>query len=159
MSKNSSFRVHNDSSQAERRAILRNEREVGTYHAFATSEAGTIGGRFAAEAKQRVTGATPAPQYPALPDGAFPNQAAAVPLEPSLGVAIDQMEPTGTYAEIEQSLMREARDGAGRLLPDVAEQASPDEERRSDAGSLFTVSSDRAPSSPPQSKRKSRKKG
>jgi hypothetical protein len=39
-----------------------------------------------------------------LPQGAFPNQAAAVPSEPSLGVAIDQMEPVGTYAEIEKSV-------------------------------------------------------
>ena len=106
MTKSTSFRVSNDASQSERRAVAANDRRVRTgttYSEIAASEVGTIGGRFSSEARQRVIGSGPV-SYPVLPQGAFPNQAAAVPSEPSLGVAIDQMEPTGTYAEIEKSI-------------------------------------------------------
>jgi hypothetical protein len=116
MSKNTSFRVYNI-SQAERRRILKD-----TLHGRAVAEQDTIGGRYAAETRTRVVGSASF-KYPQLPGSSWGNQGAAVPPEPSLGVAIDEMEPTGTHAEIEQSLqsLREMRDEAGpppASLPD-----------------------------------------
>ena len=49
---------------------------------FATSEADAPRGRYGAIGKEHVTGAGPVPQYWALPETSFPNQAAAVPDEP-----------------------------------------------------------------------------
>jgi hypothetical protein len=98
--------VHSELSQSEKRATLANDRRVhkgATYHAFATSEASAVGGRFSAEGRQRVVGSASF-KYPQLPGSSWGNQGAAVPPEPSLGVAIDEMEPTGTHAEIEQSI-------------------------------------------------------
>ena len=60
--------LYHNPSQAERRAVVENDQRVGVaYSQIAASEAGTIGGRFAAEVKTRVTGATPSPAYPTLP--------------------------------------------------------------------------------------------
>jgi len=90
---------HNDASQADRRAITENDRRVrkgSTYHEFASSEAGAIGGRFAARERSTVVGATPAPLYPTMPGGAWPNQTAAVPPEPGLGFSVNELEPLGT---------------------------------------------------------------
>jgi hypothetical protein len=117
MSKNIAFRVHNESSQSERRAILRNEREVGTYHAFATSEAGAIGGRFAAEAKTRVTGVAPVPQYPAQPANS-PWADEPVGLEQPLGYSVEETPAVGEAFELERSLsLAESRGGEGVKLP------------------------------------------
>ena len=104
MPKNFSFRVTNDTPQSERREILRRERAGATYHQFAASEADVPRGRFTAHERSAVTGATPVPQYPALPGSAWSNQAAAVPPEEPLGVNVNAVEPAGTAAEIEHSL-------------------------------------------------------
>jgi hypothetical protein len=72
----------------------------GTYFQVAIAESDQVGGRWAAEVRTRVTGATPASQYPSLPEDAFPNQAAAVPASESLGFAIDQMDPVGEVFEV-----------------------------------------------------------
>ena len=130
MSKNTFFRVYNDSSQAERRAILRNEREAGTYHAFATSEAGAIGGRFAAETKTNVSGATPVPQYPTLPANS-PFATEPVGQERPLGFPIDEMQPVGEPHEMAASLGEVNPGAAGSLLPASVEQALPGDEQRS----------------------------
>src|SRR5262245_47377498 len=106
MSKNTAFRVTNESSQGERRAVAENDRRVrrgGTYHEFAASEAGAIGGRFAAEARTHVVGSSSF-AYPRQPGSAWGNQGAVVPPEEPLGVDINALEPLGTAAEIEQSL-------------------------------------------------------
>jgi hypothetical protein len=124
MSKNTFFRVYNDSSQAERRAILRNEREVGTYHAFAAGEAGVVGGRFAARERSAVTGATPAPQYPTLPVNS-PWATEPVGQERPLGFSVDEMIPAGEPHEVTASLGEANLDAAGQLLPEAVEQASP----------------------------------
>ena len=128
MSKNFSFRVTNDLSQAEKRQVLRD-----TMHGRAIAEQDTVGGRYAAEARTRVTGATPAPQYPALP-ASSPWASDPVPAEEPLGIDINAVEPVGTHTEVEQSL-RGVHGDAGRLLPDAVEQASPGDAQR-DAGSL-----------------------
>jgi hypothetical protein len=119
MSKNTAFKVTNESSQAERRAVAANDRRVhkgGTYHQFAASEAGAVGGRFAAESKQRVVGSGPV-AYPQLPETS-PWHNDPVPAEEPLGVDINMVEAVGTYAEIEKSLA-ESQSGEG------INQASP----------------------------------
>ena len=130
MSKNIAFRVHNESSQSERRAILRNEREVGTYHAFAAGEAGVVGGRFAARERSAVTGATPVPQYPTLPANS-PFATEPVGQERPLGFPIDEMQPVGEPHEMAASLGEVNPDAAGSLLPASVEQALPGDEQRS----------------------------
>jgi hypothetical protein len=131
MSKNTAFRVHNESSQSERRAILRNEREVGTYHAFATSEAGTVGGRFAAREKSAVIGADQV-AYPTLPP-ISPWASDPVPAEEPLGVDINAVEAVGTYAEIEKSLA-ESKGGEG-INPSLPPNGLPNDEGRAPLGS------------------------
>ena len=80
---------------------------------FATSEADAPRGRYGAIGKEHVTGAGPVPQYWALPETSFPNQAAAVPDEPPLNFQeLSQVEPCGTYPEIQESLERLGEAGA-----------------------------------------------
>jgi hypothetical protein len=126
----------------------------GTYHQIAVSEAGAIGGRFAAEAKTHVTGVAPAPQYPTLPVNS-PWADEPVGPEPPLGVAIDQMEPVGEPFEIQ---MDEARSGTG-ITPTPVEQlqesASSSGNERSARGPHPAALS--APL-PPSTKLKSRKR-
>jgi hypothetical protein len=133
------YSFNNDNPQSVRRAITENDERIrkgGTYHEFAASEAGASGGRFAARERSTVVGSGPV-AYPQLPENSWGNQGAAVPPEPSLGVAIDEMETVGTHAEIDQSLqsLREMRDEAGpppASLPD-----SPNDEGRAPLGSLL----------------------
>jgi hypothetical protein len=111
MSKNVSFRVHNESSQSERRAVLKNEREVGTYHQIAAAEAGAVGGRFAAESKQRVVGSKPWVGYPALPMSS-PWHDDPVPAEEPLGIDLSAAPIVGEVHEITASLA-EPQSGGG----------------------------------------------
>jgi hypothetical protein len=115
------------------------------------------GGRFAVsdQPPRHVVGSTSVPQYFARSNWSTDPTG----VEPPLGVRIDEMVPVGEAHEISASLGEAHSDDVGCLLPKVLDSASPDEEQRSDAGSPFTVSSEVAPSSPPQSKRKSRRKG
>jgi hypothetical protein len=106
MSKNTSFKVHNDASQSERRTVLRNER--ATYHQIAVAEANAVGGRFARQTSGTVIGDTSV-AYPTLPPNS-PWHCDPVPPEQPLGADINFLEPTGTAAEIEASLLREARE-------------------------------------------------
>jgi len=96
---------HNESSQSERRDVLRNERtQHSTYFEQAAATVGAeLGGRFAALARgqQTVVGTAPSP-YPrqhgtpwSEPD---PNQ------EPPLGVDINAMEPVGGPPEVAPAL-------------------------------------------------------
>jgi hypothetical protein len=130
MSKNTFFRVYNDLSQAERRRILKD-----TLHGRAVAEQDTIGGRYAAESKQRVVGSASF-KYPQLPEGSWGNQGVAVPSEPPLGFSVDAVEPLGTAAEIEQSL-REVRDGTGT----PTEPSSPGDAEAPRGGSVSTHAS------------------
>jgi hypothetical protein len=84
-------RYRNDSSQAERRAILKQDREASSYAAHAQNAVDlNPGGRFAAS-KAAVVGKAPVPQYPTIPSGPWsaPDPSG---LEPSLGYSVDQLE-------------------------------------------------------------------
>jgi hypothetical protein len=140
MSKNTAFRVSNESSQSERRAILRNERAVGTYHAFATSEADAIGGRFAARERSTVIGAGQV-AYPTLPPNS-PWASDPVPAEEPLGVDINAVEAVGTHAEIEHSL-REVRDGTGQTPTELPLDASPNDGGRAPLGGVLPTNASR----------------
>src|SRR5262249_36610096 len=127
-SKNSAFRITN----ADRRDVLENDRRIRkgtTFHQIAMGEADAVTGRYGAISRTHVTGAA-GPEYPTLQSGPWASDA-GVPAEPPLGVAIDQMEPVGTQAEIEQSL-GEVGDHGDRQLPVSGDSASPD--ARSAAG-------------------------
>jgi hypothetical protein len=98
---------NNNSSQAEKQQVLRDEqRRAGdragtTYHALAgVEQALEGGGRFKSEVI--ISGAQPSVNYPAS-SGPWADPV-RVPDEPSLGVAIDEQEPVGTAQEIAHSL-------------------------------------------------------
>jgi len=59
-----------------------------------------MGGRFAKQIPQNVVGATPVPSYPA----AAPWSVDPCGTEPSLGVDVNEMQPTGEPHEIAKSL-------------------------------------------------------
>jgi hypothetical protein len=98
--------------QKLRKETLLNDRRVreqaSTFYQFGASEANEPLGRFAATNKATVVGETPVlPQYAApvwAPDPCGP--------EPALGYAIDeQLEPTGTPAEVEASIAKLNEEG------------------------------------------------
>lgn len=94
-------RLKNDSSQAERRAVLKNERETSTFFAQAQIGLSLEGGRFAQEV--HFSGSAPSVEYPRLP-ASSPWASDPVPPEEPTGVAVDALEPCGTAAEIAASL-------------------------------------------------------
>src|SRR5262249_22556732 len=126
-SKNTSFRVHNDASQSERRAVLKNDRAAGTYFAFAAAEADAIRGRFAAQSKARVVGSEPAVNYPALPaDSPWCHD--PVPDEMPIDVDVSAAPIVGEFHEVAASLGK-ANSDDGRLLPKIVDSALPGDER------------------------------
>ena len=96
----------NSASQAERAALLRQEHKLNEPATlFARARAGlddddVPGGRYAAQ--QNHFPGDPSVGYP--PAAGWTRDAAMVPPEPSLGVAIDEMEVTGTPSEVAASL-------------------------------------------------------
>ena len=93
--------------QAERRAVLENDRRVreqqqaSTFHQHAQAQTSELsGGRFAAIGAPTVTGATAIPKYPA----AAAHQADPVGTEPPLGFSVDDMpgleNPTGSSSGV-----------------------------------------------------------
>jgi hypothetical protein len=103
----------NNSSQKERRAVIKND--ATTLHRFAQSEASDIGGRFAKP--QTVNASEQAVHYPRLPTSS-PWSCDPVPPEEPLGVDISEPPLVGEQWEIEKSLdqdfsvQRSLRDGA-----------------------------------------------
>jgi len=89
-----------ESSQAERRAVLKNEREASTYSQFAIAD--DSGGRFKNQTPRMTVGATAAPQYPPQPAGSPWNDEEAI--EPPLGFSVDEMVPVGEAHEVAASL-------------------------------------------------------
>lgn len=87
----------------EKREVLANERRLreqgSTLSQFAQSEAAEARGRFTAHEQSTVVGASSVPKYPA----AY-LQHDPVPTEPSLGVDINEMEPTGQPHELRASI-------------------------------------------------------
>jgi hypothetical protein len=94
-----------DISQAERRAVLKSDRDARTYFERAQIDDG-VAGRWA---KPQATVITSGHQYPA----ASASHADSSPPEPPLGFAIDEQEPVGTAAEVERSIAEIERRSAG----------------------------------------------
>jgi hypothetical protein len=79
---------HNDTSQAERRAVLQQDR-AGTYFEHARSNA-ELGGRFSPMAKETVvTGSAPFVHLSGQPATSPWGSSARLPDEPALGVDIN----------------------------------------------------------------------
>ena len=100
----------NPTSQSERRRILKD-----TMHTRALAEQGTIGGRFAAEARTRVVGSKPAIEYPPQP----PNSPWAddpTGQEPALGYSIEDQAPSGEVFEIQKLAEQAAGGGIENLI-------------------------------------------
>jgi hypothetical protein len=116
-------KIENDTSQSERREILRNDRLArSTYldHAIARAE-DEAGGRFAKQAPTTVTGG---PQYPRQPAGSPWSQGHVVGPEAPLGFSVDAIEPVGTPAEVQRSIERnEVGDAAA--LPHAVSAPGP----------------------------------
>lgn len=93
--------------QKERREVLRQDQlrpgdsEPTTFSALAGLDT-SLGGRFAPGGY--VGGSERTTDYPRLPEGS-PWAGDPVGLEPSLGYSVDDLEPTGTAAEVERSLV------------------------------------------------------
>lgn len=88
-------------TQKEKRQVLDNDRSVRT-NTFLSHTHNDEGGRF--NKPWSVTGETPAPDVPKLPEGSWPNQSAVVPDELPLGFSIEDHEPVGETFEVAQSL-------------------------------------------------------
>jgi hypothetical protein len=91
--------MHDEPTQAEKRAVHENDRSVReptTYSALAEISDPAPGGRFAVDARK------PANAVPRQPANS-PWHADPTGVEPPLGYAIDDQEPTGTAAEIAAS--------------------------------------------------------
>ena len=88
--------VHSEYTQAEKRRVLRD-----TLHTRAVAEANMIGGRWATESQTRVVGS--GVEYPQLPPDS-PWRDDPVPVEPPLGINVDEMVPVGEAFEVERSL-------------------------------------------------------
>ena len=96
----------NEASQAERRRQLKNDQvqatpKANTLHERAQRDAdAALGGRYSALSKQVVvSGGT---SYP--PAGGHWRDNADTAPEPPLGYSVNDLEPCGTYAEIQSSL-------------------------------------------------------
>ena len=96
--------LKNDSSQAERRRVLANDRQQTS--TFLDHVEPSAGGRFAqlAESKSIISGAGPSMHYPAGPE--WTSNGAGVGVEPPLGFDVNAMEAVVTAAEIEASFAR-----------------------------------------------------
>jgi hypothetical protein len=93
---------NNDTPQADRYAVLVNDKHAHKNTMLShTHPAEEMGGRYAAEVHSTVVGRdNPIPEY----THAAPWSETQLSDEPPLGYAIDDQEPTGTHAEIQQSL-------------------------------------------------------
>jgi hypothetical protein len=90
---------HNEATQSEKRAILKND----SYFARQQSQPDDAGGRYAKIRPSNVTGSAPSQQIPKQPEN---SPWASDPLgpEPPLGFSVDEMNPVGELHEIEKSL-------------------------------------------------------
>jgi hypothetical protein len=105
--------------------------EATTFSQFAASEVDIVGGRFAGQTPQHIVGSTPAPQYPAQPRTPWADD----PVEPPLGVSVDEMKPHELLG-----------------LP----IASPSGDVEAPSGSALTAKASETPS-PPSSRRRKRR--
>jgi|SRR6516165_7983731 hypothetical protein len=83
---------HNESSQAERRAMLKQDR-ASTFFARAMASMGEELGRYSHLGKEQVvTGSKPVPQFPRIPSGPW-SEPCPSGTSPPLGYSVDAMEP------------------------------------------------------------------
>jgi len=122
----------NNSSQRERRAVIKND--ATTFHDFAQSQADEVGGRFAKPTQ--VSGKDPATLYPKLPTSS-PWSSDPVPPEPPYGQDISEPPVVGESFEVEASLNQDfgwrktIRDGvpqAADSLISASPEPTPDGE-------------------------------
>jgi hypothetical protein len=104
-------------------ARLRQQRQGSTFSQFAQAEADIHRGRFTGHEKSTVIGSTPlaASQYPAGPIWGTADQAP----EPSLGVDINEMQPTGEVFEVERSIAAQDAPTLGPVCLHSPAQAPP----------------------------------
>jgi hypothetical protein len=100
---------NNEISQAERREVLQNDRDLlpkTTFASFASAFTDEDrGGRFKPETQTHIIGSTPIPKYPELP-ASSPSHHDVVPDEPPLGFSVEEMTPVGSHQEIQASIDR-----------------------------------------------------
>ena len=121
----------NKCDQKERASLL-GSTGTTTFHAQSqiAQALDAPGGRFAVEDKSTVVGADPAIAYPVLPSSS-PWSDARLPDEPPLGFSVNEMQPVGTFAEIEKSLgsispvEREGESTSLEPSPDLAADPVP----------------------------------
>ena len=121
--------LKNDSSQAERRRVLANDRQQTS--TFLDHVEPSAGGRFAqlAESKSIISGAGPSMHYPAGPE--WTSNGAGVGVEPPLGFDVNAMEAVVTAAEIEASLAEAAAPTSAAASPvAVVETTSANRKKR-----------------------------
>jgi hypothetical protein len=94
-----------------------------TFHSFAQAEADTPRGRFTATEKATVIGVSP-PSYPELPSNS-PFHHDVVGPEPPLGFSVEEMQPVGSYHEIQVSLERLGEPASPSGQPDGGSAAAP----------------------------------
>jgi hypothetical protein len=112
----------NDTSQAERRETLRNDRRASTYLSHTHPE-DELQGRYKAVHTHIVVGNNPIPQYPA----SSPWTRETSGDEPPLGYCVNDIEPCGEPHEISASLGGERSPAA--LGEDAAPSLSPEVRR------------------------------
>ena len=133
-----------EQEQAERRKLagsttsISKDNPPSTLHSLANLD-NSLGGRFAVGGA--VSGEEELVRYPRQPEGS-PWSGPQVGVEPPLGYAIDELEPTGTFEEIQRS----ASSGLIPLLEDAS--APPLELTRSDSTSGGELSRVALPSTP-----------
>lgn len=90
-------------TQQEKLGALRND----TNFSWQQNTVDDVGGRYSKVTPTSLTGSDASPQMPKLPASSpWSDPANWGPPEPSLGFSIDEMQPTGTPAEVEKSLSR-----------------------------------------------------
>ena len=108
----------NDSSQSERKAILKNDRQAQTYFERAQVEVGSeLGGRYRHLAPASVAGV---PQYPQQPPNS-PFRQDPTGAEPPLGIDVNAMTGVGQPDPV----LEEAQQA--RLAKQLAEQLAKQE--------------------------------
>jgi hypothetical protein len=91
----------NDSTPAERKAVMENDARVreqgGTFFSHTHLDDEAVG-RFAGIKPRELVGSTLIPRYPG------PGQCDPVPIEPALGIDVNAMPPCGEVFEVRRSL-------------------------------------------------------
>ena len=111
----------NDSSQDERKTMLKNDRQARTYFERAQESIGDeLGGRYRPLTKPSVEAVPSVPRQP--PNSPWHSDPTGP--EPSLGYSFNDMAPVGTPSEIAASIAAELAKGVARA-PDALPSHEP----------------------------------